>query len=109
MLSSSCLLFSAVDQPSDELVGFARVLTDGVFLALVLDVIVREAWRNRGVGAALLEALLAHPSLESVESVELVCQPDLRSFYERWGFTDQVGGSRLMRRTTQESLLGPAS
>ena len=29
---------------------------------------------------------------------ELVCQPDLMPFYRRWGFTERVGGSTLMRK-----------
>lgn len=30
--------------------------------------------------------------------------PDLMPFYRRWGFTDQVGRSRLMRRTSDPRL-----
>ncbi len=56
------------------------MITDDGYLALVLDVIVE------------------HPRLADVRSVEIVCQPDMVPFYRRWGFTDEVGGSRLMRR-----------
>ncbi len=45
----------------------------------------------------LIDAIVKHPRLADVRSVELVCQPDMVPFY-RWGFTDEVGGSRLMRR-----------
>ena len=108
LVRSSSLVFSAVRVPSDELVGFARVLTDGVTLALVLDVMVSQAWRGRGVGGKLMGAVLAHPLIGEVESVELVCQPELLPFYARWGFSDQVGAARLLRRTTRAELLGPA-
>lgn len=106
-LASSSLVLGAVDRGSDRLIGFTRVLSDGAFVALVLDVMVAAAWRGRGIGALLIDAVVSHPSLGPVESVELVCQPDLVPFYERWGFTDQVGASRLMRRTERGSLLGP--
>jgi predicted GNAT family N-acyltransferase len=91
---------------TDRLVGFARVLTDYAYVALVLDVIVDESHRGSGVGAVLLDAVVNHPSLARVRSLELVCQPELVPFYRRWGFTDAVGGSRLMRRSADERLVG---
>jgi predicted GNAT family N-acyltransferase len=104
MLAGSTVVFAARD--NQELVGFARVLSDGVYLALILDVIVSPHQRGRGHGAALMEAIVAHPAVARVRSVELVCQPDLMPFYRRWGFTDTVGASRLMRRTADLALLG---
>jgi GNAT superfamily N-acetyltransferase len=89
---------------ADRLVGFARVLTDYTHIALVLDVIVDESRRSSGLGAALLDAVVNHPELAAVRSLELVCQPELIPFYRRWGFTDQVGSSTLMRRTTDARL-----
>jgi GNAT superfamily N-acetyltransferase len=98
MLERSDLVFALVDRHADRLVGFARVLTDGVYLAMVLDVIVAEDARKRGLGASLMEAIMTHAAVRPVRSVELVCQPDLVSFYRRWGFTDQVGQSTLLRK-----------
>lgn len=49
--------------------------------------------------------MLAHPWIATVSSVELVCQPDMVAYYRRWGFTDKVGQSRLMRRTADPSLI----
>ncbi len=97
---------SLVDGP---LVGFARALTDGVYLAVVLDVIVAADHRGEGVGALVVERLLAHPLIVGARSVELVCQPSLRDFYRRFGFTDDTGTSGLMRRTTDPRLLGSRS
>jgi len=53
----------------------------------------------------LVDAVLAHPKVVDVNSVELVCQPDVVAFYERWGFTAEVGASRLMRRSTDHALV----
>nr|GID84480.1 hypothetical protein Ade03nite_34040 [Actinoplanes derwentensis] len=64
--------------------------------------------RGAGVGSTIMDAALAHPWVADVRSVELVCQPDLIPFYRRWGFTDQVGQSRLMRKTADPSLTGEA-
>jgi GNAT superfamily N-acetyltransferase len=106
MLAASDLVFSLIHRPSDRLVGFARVITDEVYLAVVLDVIVAPDARGRGLGGVLLDAVVGHPRLATVRSVELVCQPDLMTFYHRWGFTEHVGQSRLMRRTVDRELTG---
>jgi GNAT superfamily N-acetyltransferase len=106
MLQGSEVVVGLVDRASDRLVGFARAITDGVFLAVVLDVIVQPAFRGTGLGARLIDELLARPELANVDSIELVCQPELIGFYHRSGFTDSVGCSLLMRRTSNPLLAG---
>jgi GNAT superfamily N-acetyltransferase len=100
MLAASDLAFGLVHRVSDRLVGFARVLTDDVYVALVLDVVVAAEVRGGGLGAMLLDAVVGHPRVAGVHSVELVCQPEMLAFYRRWGFTERVGRSTLMRRAT---------
>ena len=106
MIAGSDVLVGLVEPGSDRLVGFARAISDGVFLAVVLDVIVDAAFRGTGLGSLLMDELLATPALSGVDSIELVCQPELVRFYRRWGFTDQVGDSLLMRRTANPLLAG---
>jgi predicted GNAT family N-acyltransferase len=103
MLAASDIVFALIDRAGDRLVGFARVLTDFVYRAVVFDVVVASEQRERGLGRMLLDAIVTHPRLVGIETVELVCQPELFAFYRRWGFTDAVGSSRLMRRSA-----GPA-
>lgn len=105
VLAGSDVVVAATDRGSGRLVGFARALTDRTHLAVVLDVIVAPDVRGRGVGSMIMEAMLAHPWIATVSSVELVCQPDMVAYYRRWGFTDKVGQSRLMRRTADPSLI----
>jgi len=103
MLSQSDVIFAL--RLDGRLEGFARVLSDEVYLALILDVIVSPTRRGEGLGAALMDAIVNHPTVRGARSIELVCQPDLVPFYSRWGFTDRVGRSRLMRRTTDPALV----
>lgn len=105
-LRASQLVFTATSD--GEVVGTARVLTDFTYLATVLDVISSEARRGEGVGAAMMGAITSHPRLQDVDSIELICQPELQAFYSRWGFTGDVGRSRLMRRTSNPALGGAA-
>ncbi|MFI5730849.1 GNAT family N-acetyltransferase [Kribbella sp. NPDC051587] len=96
ILRESDIVIALLD--SDVIVGFARVLTDYAHVALILDVVVAPESRGTGHGATLMDAIVTHPDLQQVRSIELVCQPDLIPFYRRWGFTDEVGQSLLMRR-----------
>jgi ribosomal protein S18 acetylase RimI-like enzyme len=85
-----------------SLIGFARVLTDFTFKALIFDVIVNPDYRGLGLGDRLVSLIVSHPRLKSVASFELYCLPELIPFYERHGFGDDVGGIRLMRRTNPQ-------
>jgi GNAT superfamily N-acetyltransferase len=109
MLAATDLLFAVVDTGSGSLVAFARVLTDRTYLALVLDVIVAPEHRGAGLGRLLVESICSDPALRNVASIELVCQPEMVPLYEKWGFTDKVGRSRLMRRTADPRLADAAA
>lgn len=99
MLRHTDLLFGVSDKATGRLVAFARVLTDAVFKAFVFDVIVDPERRGRGLGTRLMRRIIAHPELRSVRHIDLACRPELTAYYERLGFTTEVGGSLLMRRS----------
>lgn len=98
MLATSDELVAFEEGNSGELVAFARVLTDYTYKALVFDIIVAEPYRNEGLGEQLMGELLGHPRLVDVEHFELYCLEEIVGFYEQWGFTDELGNLRLMRR-----------
>jgi GNAT superfamily N-acetyltransferase len=79
----------------DELVGFARAVTDGVLRAYVEDVVVAADRRNAGIGQALLDCLI--DALDPIPVITLFCSPDLVPLYERHSFrrTKQI----VMHRT----------
>ena len=99
MLEHTDVIVAFCEPQTQKLVAFSRVLTDRVYKALILDVIVDRAYRGRGLGRALLDLILQHPSLTAVRHFELYCRPELVPFYRHWGFTDDLGALRFMRRT----------
>ena len=57
-----CDVIVAISEPATgRLVGFARVLTDFVYKALIFDVIVDAALRSNGVGRMLMDAVVKPP------------------------------------------------
>lgn len=84
---------------NDNLIGFARVLTDFTFKAFIFDVIVQEDNRRSGLGDQLLSAIKSHEKLQAVKHFELYCLPDMNGFYAKHGFTTDIGKIQLMRHT----------
>jgi predicted GNAT family N-acyltransferase len=99
MLASTDVIIGLVDE-CDQLIGIIRVLTDFVYRAMIFDVIIKPTHRKMGLGAKLMDAVLNHPKLQTVEHFYLNCLPNMMPFYERWGFSDDVGGLKFLRRTT---------
>lgn len=83
---------------TDNLQGFARVITDFTFKALIFDVIVSEKHRGLKLGNRLLELIQNHNDLKRVKHFELYCLPELLPFYEKHGFSSEVDGIKLVRR-----------
>lgn len=106
MLEGESLCFAVRHDPSGDLAAFARVVTDGVYKALIFDVIVAPAHRGRGLGERLLRRIEAHPRLAGVRHHELYCLPEMTGYYERLGFTAEVGGVVLMRATRGRDSAG---
>jgi GNAT superfamily N-acetyltransferase len=77
-------------------VGFARVVTDGATYGWVCDVFVDEAARGRGIGKALIAAILADERLAGCRLI-LATQTASR-FYEPFGFTALRNPERYMER-----------
>lgn len=63
----------------NELVGFARVVSDGVFRAYIEDVVVHENVRNKGIGEKMLTILLRE--ISHIDIVSLFCGEKLIKFY----------------------------
>lgn len=81
----------------EQLVGFARVISDFTFKAIIFDVIVHPSQRNSGLGTKLIQAIQNHEKLKPVKHFELYCLPEMESYYQQFGFSADVGGIRLMR------------
>lgn len=66
-------------------VGFARAYGDRAVFARLSDVIVWPDQRGKGIGKALVAALLDHPDLRTV-TVWALATADAHGLYEQFGF-----------------------
>ena len=91
MLAGTGVIIALEDSETGELVAFARVLTDNVYRAHLFDVIVKESYRGQSLGKIIVDAVVSHPVVGKVEKIILSCRTELVPFYERWGFTTELG------------------
>ena len=73
----------------DRLVGFVRVITDGIYRALIDDVVVEASKRGTGIGSELMQRITER--LAEVEEVFLRCGEHVVPFYERHRFERSNG------------------
>ena len=73
--------------PEGRAIGTARLVPDGRIGRMA----VLAEWRRRGVGAALLEALIALARERSMPRVTLHAQTHAAGFYRRFGFSERGG------------------
>jgi len=78
----------------NELVGFGRASSDGIYRAVLWDVVIDENHQGKGNGKLLLEALLNHPNLVEVERVYLMTT-NQAGFYGELGF-EEIKSQTLM-------------
>lgn len=82
---------------NDNLIAFARVLSDYIYKAMIFDVIVSTEHRGRGLAQQLIKLIKSHKQLKQVKHFELYCLPEMEPFYSKLGFSAEVGGIKLMR------------
>ena len=69
---------------SQGVVGFVTAITDGISSAHIPHLEVLPEWQGRGIGTELMRRIMAR--LNGFYAVDLVCDEDVRGFYERLGF-----------------------
>ena len=87
MLDGTLVILGAWE--GNHLVGFVRVITDGIYRALIDDVVVEESKRGTGIGSELMRRVVDR--LSEVEEVFLRCGQHVVPFYERHNFERSNG------------------
>jgi len=71
---------------SDKLVGFGRVIADGVHHALIVDLIIHPDYQSQGLGSKLLARLVKKCTDSGIRDIQLFAAKDKSEFYEKFGF-----------------------
>lgn len=90
-------LVFGVYAPDGSMVGAARVVTDCGTFAWLCDVFVLDEVRGRGLGKALIDAVVSHPCVTDSKRTLLATQ-DAHGLYARYGFAPLAHPERGMER-----------
>lgn len=82
-----------------EVVGVISALTDHVLYAFIALLEVRNSEQGKGFGKFLVAEMLK--SLKGTYAIDLVCDAELESFYQPFGFTKWTAMIQRNRETLQ--------
>ena len=81
-----------------RLVGFGRASSDGIYRAVLWDIVVAGDLQGRGLGRKVVEALLESPAVRDVEKLYLMTT-NSASFYRQINFSDAEPQQLLIRES----------
>ncbi|MBH9966294.1 GNAT family N-acetyltransferase [[Bacillus] enclensis] len=88
----------------EQVVGFGRALSDGVFNAAIYDIVVRREFQNQGIARKIMTRLLDR--LQGVSCVHLISTSGNEEFYKKCGFRKvKTGMARYIREKLQDEYL----
>lgn len=81
----------------DKQIGFARVITDYVVFAYLMDVFIAEEHRGNGYSSILIDAMMTEPELKEVKIWRLATS-DAHFLYRKFGFNPLAHPEKLMEK-----------
>ena len=81
----------------DELVGFGRVLSDGVYHAFICEMIVHSGYQGQGIGREILARLVAKCQAHNIRLIQLFSATGKAEFYRKFGFEERQPGAPGMQ------------
>ena len=82
---NSWYYISAYD--NENLVGFGRVISDGIVHALILDMIIRPEYQGNGIGKEILDKIVTRCRSFEIRDIQLFSAKGKAGFYEKYGFS----------------------
>lgn len=81
----------------DKQIGFARVITDYVVFAYLMDVFITEEHRGKGYSSILINNMMTEPKLKEVKIWRLATS-DAHFLYQKFGFKALAHPEKMMEK-----------
>jgi ribosomal protein S18 acetylase RimI-like enzyme len=87
----------------DRMIGFARATSDGIYRAVIWDVVIHPDYQGAGLGRKLVQTVLSHPNLCRVERIYLMTTHQ-QTFYEKIGFKCNSTTTMVLHNVPLENI-----
>ncbi|MDH3228132.1 MAG: GNAT family N-acetyltransferase, partial [Thermoleophilia bacterium] len=77
--------YAVVATEGEQVVGFARAMSDGAFAVYIADILVLPELQRQGIGRSLVKELLDRYPMERFHHQVLVAERGAEGFYRRLG------------------------
>lgn len=81
----------------DEQIGFARVVTDYVFFAYLMDVFIAAEHRNKGYSSVLMRYIMEYQPLKNIKIWRLATS-EAHFLYKKFGFSELAHPENAMEK-----------
>ena len=78
---------------NEQLIGFGRIICDGIVHALILDVIIHSERQGEGIGKNVMDKLISKCKEHKIRDIQLFSAKNKAGFYEKLGFKNRANNS----------------
>ena len=80
----------------NEIVGFGRALTDGIYRGVLWDIVIDQNYQGKGFGTLIVENLLSSEKIKNTKNLYLMTT-NKKLFYSQFDFKEVSSQSLLIR------------
>ena len=80
----------------DEIVGFGRALTDGIYRGVLWDIVIDQNYQGKGFGKLIVKSLLSSKKIKNTKKLYLMTT-NKKLFYSQLDFKEVVSQNLLIR------------
>ena len=95
-ISNSWYLVAVYDKKN--LIGFGRIISDGVYQTFIGDLIVHPDYQQKGIGSTVLNKLVEKSKESGIKWIQLTCAKGKIDFYKKYGFEERPFDGPGMQR-----------
>ena len=80
----------------DEIVGFGRALTDGIYRGVLWDIVIDQNYQGKGFGKLIVKSLLSSKKIKNTKKLYLMTS-NKKLFYSQLDFEEVTSQNLLIR------------
>jgi len=80
----------------DEIVGFGRALTDGIYRGVLWDIVIDQNFQGKGFGTLIVKNLLSSKKIKTTKKLYLMTT-NKKLFYSQYDFREVTSQNLLIR------------